>query len=382
MLENDSRNTDTTQSSIPNVQPDLVQISKVARLSAVFALAGPVCVLAILTPLGSPFSFIPMFAPLAMMAAPILSVLAFILGISGLASIAFSGGRRTGYAYAMVGIGIPLAGVLLLFLTVVPRIRVLDHRMECGTNLSGIGKAMLLYANDNDDMFPRAGGRQSVWSARTPSWAAGSRQDAYALGDPNAEDGRAGISSSLYLLVKYADVAPKVFVCPSDKGTTVFDPKAYGDDSNIVDLWDFGPNPPKHCSYAYQMVYTPSELRTSGDPAFALLADRNPWMNLPSGKAKNFAEYRPDMKRYLGTSEQARMGNALSHKQDGQNVLFLDSHVDFEKRPYCGLEDDNIYTVSGNLAVGDPLGKPPKLGSTPANLKDSLLVNDPPLASK
>ena len=77
------------------------------------------------------------------------------------------------------------------------------------------------------------------------------------------------------------------------------------------------------------------------------------------------------------------MGNTTSHKRDdGQNVLFLDSHVDFEKRPYCGFEDDNIYTISEKPATGDPMGKPPTFGSHPANENDSLLVNDPPLSSR
>jgi hypothetical protein len=383
MQEHDGDDVDDIRSDMPNAQPPLVQISKAARLSAVFALAGPVCFIVFLSPLGWPFVFIPMLGSILIRAAPILSAIAFVLGVFGLASIAFSGGRRTGYAYAMVGIGVPLMGVLILSLTVIPRIRALDHRMTCGTNLSGIGKAMLLYTNDNDDAFPRAGGRRGVWTARTPSWAAKDRRDAYALGDPNAEDGRAGISSSLYLLIKYAEVTPKVFVCPSDKKTTVFKPRAYGVDGNMVDLWDFGPNPPKHCSYAYQMVYTPFQLRTSGDPGFAILADRSPWIDSPSSKAKDFAGYRPDLKSYNGTAKQACVGNTTSHRRDnGQNVLFLDSHVEFEKRPFCGLQDDNIYTISGKPATGDPVGKPPTFGSHPSNARDSLLVNDPALSSR
>lgn len=63
-------------------------------------------------------------------------------------------------------------------------------------------------------------------------------------------------------------------------------------------------------------------------------------------------------------------------------VLFLDSHVEFEKRPYCGLQDDNIYTISEKPATGDPVGKPPTFGSHPANAHDSLLVNDPLLSSR
>jgi len=52
-------------------------------------------------------------------------------------------------------------------------------------------------------------------------------------------------------------------------------------------------------------------------------------------------------------------------------------HVDFEKRSYCAVEDDNIYTfLQGGL--GHPqLGAPPiPFVSIPGHRKDSLLVHD------
>ena len=44
-----------------------------------------------------------------------------------------------------------LAGLLMPALT---RVRKISFRMVCGTTLSGYGKAMLIYLNDNDDRFP------------------------------------------------------------------------------------------------------------------------------------------------------------------------------------------------------------------------------------
>jgi hypothetical protein len=60
--------------------------------------------------------------------------------------------------------------------------------------------------------------------------------------------------------------------------------------------------------------------------------------------------------------------------------MFLDTHVSWEWRSYCGFEDDNIYTFwDGTDKVR---GRPPKFGSQPAGAKDSLLVNDPPAPRK
>ena len=51
--------------------------------------------------------------------------------------------------------------------------------MVCGTKLSGIGKAMLIYANDYGDELPRAGGPSSQWTGRVADWTASDRGKAY-----------------------------------------------------------------------------------------------------------------------------------------------------------------------------------------------------------
>jgi len=305
---------------------------------------------------------------------------ALILGIAGLIEIATSGGRWTGYAYAVFGTVAPIVLVLGLLSPVSPLgFHSHAYRMTCGTNLSGIGKAMLTYARDYDDMLPRAGGPNARWVARLPSWAAENRSDAYGWSDPNAGDGQASVSASLYLFVKYAGVEPKKFVCSQDSRIREFKPRKYGvRDREPSALWDFGPNPPMHCSYAYHMPYGPNRLTLSFPPGFAVAADRNPWMDSPFARAGDFSRYKPDIPPFGGNSGEAKNGNAAAHERDGQNVLFLDSHVEFAKRAYCGLDDDNIYTTSTSATAGDPQGIPPKLGSQPANRRDSLLVNDPP----
>lgn len=251
-----------------------------------------------------------------------------------------------------------------------------ESRVRCGDNLSAIGKAMLMYANDHSGLMPVAGGRDTRWGAALPNWTSVSRQDAFGL-DPNGMGGEATIGSSLYLLIRYGygDVTCRTFLCSGDKGVKQFDPVHYGlKGKELAGLWDFGPNPARHCSYAYQMVYGRSWLtRRSESWAFAMAADRNPWMD--EKRAKNFPEFQPDYRPFAGTAKQGRFGSAVAHGGEGQNVLFLDTHVDFEKRPFCGLDEDNIYT-SWN-ADDKARGTPPKLGSVPADVKDSLLVNDP-----
>ncbi len=271
-----------------------------------------------------------------------------------------------------------IAFILLILLT--SKRETLDPRMPCGTNLSGIGKAILLYSHDYRDELPRAGGGNSAWTGRVADWQAKGRDAAYGLGT-DGTGGQASISASLYLLVKYIEVTPRTLVCRGDKETKEFRLEDHVPRDNrlaLADLWDFGPDPSKHCSYAYQMLYGGPRLTVSSEPEMAIAADRNPWMDEKG--AMNFSRFKPDVEPFHGTLKQARLGNAVAHDGEGQNVMFLDTHVSFEKRSTCGVENDNIYTSwDGTDKVR---GRPPKLGSQPAGERDSLLVNDPPAPRK
>ena len=67
------------------------------------------------------------------------------------------------------------------------------YRTECNKNLSEIGRAMLIYANDYDDELPRSGGRNTFWTPRIRDWKANNRLSAYGL----SGDGSGGQGSSL-----------------------------------------------------------------------------------------------------------------------------------------------------------------------------------------
>jgi len=244
------------------------------------------------------------------------------------------------------------------------------YRTECNKNLSEIGRAMLIYANDYDDELPRSGGRNSLWASSIRDWKANNRLSAYNL-LPNGAGGQANISSCFYLLVKYAEVMPRSFVCPGDAGTTEFKLADVGaSDRELFDLWDFGPTPSAHCSYSYHMPFGPYSLTIANKPGIAVAADRNPWMNSSTYAAKDIRLFNPD-----GGRKSLKVGNAVTHDQEGQNVLFLDGHVSFEENSFCGVKNDNIYTYwdGGDIRIGAV----PGLGCGPQDRIDSLLVNDP-----
>jgi hypothetical protein len=271
--------------------------------------------------------------------------------------------------------------LLVVVLPMFRRPRSRAFRMPCGSNLASIGKAMMIYANDYEDQLPRAGGRTSQWGA-TPDWTGASRYKAFNL-DVDGGGGTASMSSCLFLLVKYVEMTPRTFICKGGKGATEFElrrARGLPRDFELIDAWDFGPTPEKHVSYAYHMSLGAYALKVSSDPGLAVAADRNPWMDSPFAKARPFSKFKPDIPPHNGANAQARAGNCLAHDGDGQNVLFLDAHTEFAKRAYCGLDDDNIYTLSTDPNGGDPLGTPPVFPTAqPTSAEDSLLLNDPPV---
>ncbi|MCK4294350.1 MAG: prepilin-type N-terminal cleavage/methylation domain-containing protein [Planctomycetes bacterium] len=268
-----------------------------------------------------------------------------------------------------------IALLILILLPALGKMRDQRHRTSCANNLSQIGRAMLIYDPDFDEEFPRAGGPNSRWTGRTPNWQAPLRADAFGL---DYGPGEATISASLYLLVKYAECPTEIFVCPSDTATTPFefDPAKFDapPDTDYMDLWDFGPDPSQHVSYTYHIPYGPYPLTPSGGPGMAVVADRNPWLDAPGYPARptaDFATFDPN-----STADPVKAGNAIPHQEDGQNVLFMDCHVSFEKRSFCGVNDDNIYTYQNDSDIRK--GALPTLTSQPAGPLDSLLVHDPP----
>ncbi len=290
-------------------------------------------------------------------------------------------------AAAMGLLLIPLVPVLLA------KPREQASRLVCAANLSQIGKAMFVYARDYEEELPRAGGPTSTWGQVT-GWMAFDRNTAYGI-DVNGMGGRASISSCFYLLVKYCEMPPRLFVCPADANTSEFKlsdlprgvvPPNY----ELTDAWDFGPEPQRHCTYSYHMPFGPYALTTSRGPSLAVAADRSPWIASPAGPAQLFMLFKPDLQFFRGTEKQARAGNSITHQQDGQNVLFLDGRVTFEHRAYCGFGEaepwgkDNIYTLSrlGQESPGDAWGTAPWGGNAqPVNRHDSLLVHDDPFWS-
>ena len=316
--------------------------------------------------------------------------------------------KKKGFTLVELLVVIAIIALLMgILMPALAKVRQLAQRMVCGTNLSGIGKSILIYTNDNEDEYPRAGRAGSYWSQDGTIQTADGTTQQFAFGFRPAI---ATVTSCLYLLVKYSDAKPVQFYCKGDVGAKAFElSDEPGIDTDAIQelqqLWDFGGStigsftsrPGQFCSYAYHIPLNSAPaagdakpLSSFSESGMAVAADRNPYMDKNvDGKRDNLAPATWDDQIPPGTYESPEnIENSELHKREGQNVLFNDGRVVFAKKPNLGVDDDNIWWPWPTVAQR-PTPKQKQVPSggyygriedganiIPADLKDSVLVSE------
>jgi len=342
--------------------------------------------------------------------------------------------RKKGFTLIELLVVIAIIAMLLaILMPALNKVKRLAQRLICGTNVRGMGTALMVYAQDFEDEYPVQGGvAQHIWKdniARTQGWNFAQKD----WSDPKSIT----IGASLYLLVRHADVDTKSFVCKSSDQRPYdgFNPPSEQPDGialDLVELWDFGmfdlnatganawktkSGPKNHVSYAYQVPYAvgneparPADSTASASTA--IMADKNPWqdpkLELGAGITDTTILKRDfvTLISFLGgssscpppdpgdwqlkstTAWQIQIANSQPHGREGQNVLYGDGHADFTKRPDVSYQNDNIYTqfcekppntTEGGRRVGwvPPATDHYGLGAfRPQGDEDAVLAND------
>jgi prepilin-type processing-associated H-X9-DG protein len=169
-----------------------------------------------------------------------------------------------------------------------------------------------------------------------------------------------------------------MYICPSsdDVADTLTD--AAGHKVTAQQRSNF--RSPRNLSYGYCSPFSSApKFRMNTDwlaPTFAVMADKSPGVNPPDEDVTAPGLNAP--------ASEVRKANSKNHRGAGQNVLFGDGHVSFERTPYCGYHDigiqpDNIFTAAAPVPSTAPSALNPTKAYfgrryAPANWEDSYIV--------
>ncbi len=198
---------------------------------------------------------------------------------------------------AIIGI---LAGILL---PVLSRARESARRTQCASNVKQVGMGLIMYANENNENFPSS-----------------------------------SANAMLSLNLLYPDYVsdPRTFNCPSDTFVTT----ATNAGITAADAFD-----KDECSYGYDYTHTQAD-----DADVALAADRP--TNAATATTPTSNTNSPN---HGGTTGTVAAGDTAGR---GQNVVYVDGHVEFIISPLAGwyasdgTTRDDIYGDNAATAGG------------------------------
>lgn len=255
-------------------------------------------------------------------------------------------------------------------------------RAACGSNLKQIYTGMFLYSQEYKDTFPlidiKAGkiiGEDAIIRNRVPHGIDNAFKDI-----PRTE-GRS-VSQNLWLLVCNEFVQMGLFNCPlskqaKEKGILrdVQDQAGGVGSEYFVDF----PYEKASMTISYSFVQPWSKFSKDEhakkwfwsadiDPRVVIGADAN------NGKQPNYSEgtlplREKELKRYVNSTN-----HNYKNRGSGQNLIFGDGHVGFEKSAYVGINKDNIYTAQPRDYKGEAGQTVGVLSVRPKDQFDTVLI--------
>lgn len=265
--------------------------------------------------------------------------------------------RRKRFGFTLIELLVVIAIIALLISILLPslsRARELSKRLVCAASLKGIGTSCKLYANDNFEQWMVPGFDSTLIDEGTglrylPSGTTdiiGKMPDRTSQSRKQNNLGMNGssevsVTRVYWMLVRSGDTTVKQFYCPSsgDEPDSTENLDRYYDFMGIAAV-----------SYGFQVPFGPRDTRAREgcDNRQALAADKGPYYwestgapNWTTGEGGDLVDLNDSPKAWRSFNSGNHGGNSTG---EGQQILFADGHVTFERTPAVGIDRDNIYT--------------------------------------
>jgi prepilin-type N-terminal cleavage/methylation domain-containing protein len=260
-------------------------------------------------------------------------------------------GKRRGFTLIELLVVVAIIAMLIsILLPSLGQAKEMANRAYCCANLRGIGISLQTYSFDYGQ-FPSClpGAPGTYTNGFSKNTVAGS-PDGAALG-VTAQQGR--VLAPLWILTLHGQTPTKMFWCKSDRfvagsaaissGTAVY--------VNFQDQYQI--------SYSVAYPWAPYWRAGTMESSVPLASDMAP---LSDGSYK-----RTDMR----TDQTTTLFNSSNHMDQGQNVVYGDTHAEFCRNPYVGPNGDNIFTLG--QGAGTPIGRN-SIGSLVPSQSDAVMV--------
>ena len=222
-----------------------------------------------------------------------------------------------------------------------------NQHATCMNNLKGMGTALALYAQSNDNtypMLPGCGWDTVADGTNYPSTTGSPFTTAKPDGDWSKPR---SVTSLIFILIRNGE-APKLFICPSD-GNAKADDYTTNTADNGAYNWDFSSGltnggiygSVRNVSYSYQCPITRGTgekdlngIPTDPDASMVVAADRTPAVR---GSAFTGAAGSPGAWSAGISPDDMHYYNSQNHSNgEMMNVLYVDGHVAVARNPNCG----------------------------------------------